>query len=80
MNEQDIDTLRANDHGLVKITTWDGEILIAKVLFVSEPNQDLSYDFVSTSKESQYAKNDEQAAYLIRFADIKSIEAAPKPS
>jgi len=53
--------------------------MLAKVRFVSESEQDLVYDLMSTSKESQYEKHDEQPAYLIKFEDIESVEAAFVP-
>ena len=74
MNDRDVETLKRNDNCLVRITTYDGEVMIARVMFVSESNQDLIYDLVSTTKESQYEKLDEQPAYLIRFNDIESVE------
>ncbi len=75
MNQKDIETLKQNDNGLVRLTTCDGEVMIARVRFVSDSNQDLIYDLVSTTKESQYEKHDEQPAYCIDFKDIKSVEA-----
>ena len=75
MNQIDIETLKQNDNGLVRLTTCDGEVMIARVRFVSDSNQDLIYDLVSTTKESQYEKHDEQPAYCIDFKDIKSVEA-----
>jgi hypothetical protein len=75
MNQKDIETLKQNDNRLVRVTTRDGEVVIAKVRFVSDSNQDLIYDLVSTTKESQYEKHDEQPAYRIDFKDIESVEA-----
>jgi len=49
-------------------------VLIAKVQHVSEEDEDVVYDLVSTTRESQYEKHDEQPAYLIKFADIDSVE------
>jgi hypothetical protein len=37
-------------------------------------SKDLVYDLVSTSKESQYEKVDQQPAYMITFQDIESAE------
>jgi len=74
MNDRDVDTLKLNANRLVRIRTYDGEVMIARVRFVSEPNQDLIYDLVSTTRESQYEKLDEQPAYLIPFKDIGSVE------
>lgn len=75
MNPEDIETLKQSDNRLVRLTTRDGEVMIARVRFVSDSNQDLIYDLVSTNKESQYEKHDEQPAYRIDFKDIESVEA-----
>ena len=75
MNPEDIETLKHNDNRLVRLTTCDGEVMFARVRFVSDSNQDLIYDLISTSKESQYEKHDEQLAYRIDFKDIESVEA-----
>ena len=74
MNQEDIETLNQNDKRLVRLTTCDGEVIIARVRFVSDSNQDLIYDLISTTKESQYEKHDEQPAYRIDFKDIESVE------
>jgi len=79
MNDRDIQTLKENDSRFVRIRTYDGESMIAKVRFVSDLNQDVIYDLVSTTKESQYEKHDEQPAYRISFEDIESVEAITPP-
>jgi len=81
MTDRDLRTLKENDNCIVRLKTYDGEVMLAKVRFVSESEQDLVYDLVSTSKESQYEKHDEQPAYLIRFEEIESVDAvSPLPS
>jgi hypothetical protein len=74
MTERDLQVLKENDHKIVRIKTYDGELLLVKVIFVSESENDLIYDLVSTSRESQYEKHDEQPAYRIGFGDIQSVE------
>ncbi len=78
MTDRDLRTLKENDNCIVRLKTYDGEVMLAKVRFVSESEQDLVYDLVSTSKESQYEKHDEQPAYLIKFEDIESVEVPAK--
>ncbi len=75
MNQEDLETLKQNDKRLVRLTTCDGEVMIARVRFVSDSNQDLIFDLISTTKESQYEKHDEQPVYRIDFKDIESVEA-----
>jgi hypothetical protein len=73
MTEKDIQILKDNYSKIVTIKTYDGEVMLAKVRFVSELERDLVYDLISTSRESQYEKHDEQPAYLIKFDDIESV-------
>ena len=75
MNPEDIETLKHNDNRLVRLTTCDGEVMFARVRFVSDSNQDLIYDLISITKESQDETHDEQPAYRIDFKDIESVEA-----
>jgi hypothetical protein len=48
--------------------------MLARVHTVSEEDEDVIYDLVSTTKESQYEKHDEQLAYLIKFQNIAHVE------
>jgi hypothetical protein len=76
VTDKDLQTLKENTDRVVRIKTYDGEVMLAKVIIASDREQDLIYDLISTSKESQYAKDDVQpAGYLIPFKDIESVEA-----
>jgi hypothetical protein len=77
MTDKDLQILKTNANRVFKIKTYDGEVLLAKVMAVSESEEDVIYDLVSTSKESQYEKFDEQPVYKIDFKDIESVEAMP---
>jgi hypothetical protein len=59
---------------VVWIICRDGERMLARVHVVSDEDGDVIYDLVSTTKESQYEKHDEQPAYLIRFENIEHVE------
>ncbi|MGI9071162.1 MAG: hypothetical protein ACR2JB_07545 [Bryobacteraceae bacterium] len=65
---------------MAKIHTLDGEVMVAKILFISEYEQDVIYDLVSTSRESQYEKPDKQPAYRIRFEEIGAVEPIDSPT
>jgi hypothetical protein len=78
MNESDIELLKTSVNKVVRIICRDGEDLLAKVRFVSDQDQEVIYDLVSTTRESQYEKHDEQPAYLINFEDIDRIEPLRK--
>ena len=75
MNQEDIEILKQNYDSLVRIRTCDGEVITALVKFVSDIHQDLVYDLVSTTRESQYEKHDEQPVYRLDFEEIESVEA-----
>ena len=75
MTESDLEILKANIDKLVRVRCRDGEVFVGKALFVSEEDQDLIYDLVSTSKGSQYEKLDLHPAYLIRFEDIDEVDS-----
>src|ERR1700687_5775283 len=77
MTETDLLLLKSSIDRVVKITCYDGETLLAKVLSVSDEDEDVIYDLVSTTKESHYEKHDEQPAYLIGFRDIEKVESVP---
>jgi hypothetical protein len=74
MDAEVLQALKFQVDKIAKITCFDGEVIVAKILFVSEPEEDVIYDLVSTSRESQYEKHDEQPAYRLLFRDIKSVE------
>lgn len=74
MTEQDLQLLKASVDKIVRIICRDGERMLARVHVVSDEDGDVIYDLVSTTKESQYEKHDEQPAYLIRFENIEHVE------
>lgn len=79
VTETDLQQLKASIDKVVKIICSDGEILVAKVHAVSEEDEDVIYDLISTTNESRYEKRDEQPVYLINFKDIKRVEAIESP-
>ena len=74
MTDEDLKTLRQRQNHIVRIHTLDGEVFIARVLFISDSEEDVIYGLISTSRESQYEKHDEQPAYRILFKDIASVD------
>ena len=74
MTEHDLQLLKMNVDKVVRISCTNGEVMLAKVHFVSEEDEDVIYDLVATTRESQYEKHDEQPAYLVKFADIEHVE------
>jgi hypothetical protein len=80
MSGSDLSTLKSQVDRVAKIHTLDGEVIVAKILFVSESEEDVIYDLVSTNRESQYEKLDQQPAYRIRFQEISAVEAIDGPA
>lgn len=78
MTEEDLQLLKASIDKLVRIVCTDGEVLVGKVHAVSEEDEDVIYDLVSTTKESNYEKRDDQPAYLIGFRHIERVERVEK--
>ncbi len=76
MTDEDLKTLRQHQNRIVRIHTLDREVFTARVLFISDSEEDVIYDLIATSRESQYEKCDEQPAYRILFKDIASVEPA----
>jgi hypothetical protein len=74
VTEQDLEVLKASVDKVVRIVCHDGERMLARVHAVSDEDEDVIYDLVSTTKESQYEKHDEQPAYLIKFQNIEHVE------
>jgi hypothetical protein len=75
MTKRDLELLKANIDKVVKIVSNDGETMLAMIHAISDEDQDVIYDLISTTKPSQYEKHDKRPAYLIKFADIKHVEA-----
>lgn len=74
MTDRDLQVLKASINKVVKIVSYDGEIVLARLHAISDEDQDVIYDLVSTTKPSLYEKHDEQPAYLIKFEDIEHVE------
>ena len=55
MNTKDLEILKANIDRVVKIIARDGESLLAKVVLVSEDDEDVIYEMVSTTRESKHS-------------------------
>jgi len=79
MNVSVTQLLKANVDKLVKIYSRDGEILVARILHVSDEDEDAIYEIFSTNQESRYREHGRHAAYLIRIQDIESVETVLDP-
>jgi hypothetical protein len=77
MDDRSLKALTENVDRLVRITVVDGEVLTAKVLSVSEEDQDVVYDLLGTDRPEKYEKHDVQPAYCLEFRHIASVVPAP---
>jgi small nuclear ribonucleoprotein (snRNP)-like protein len=74
VTEKDLQLLKASIDKVVRIVCHDGEKMLAKIHAVSDEEEDVIYDLIFTTKESQCEKHDEQPAYLITFREIERVE------
>lgn len=79
MTREDLQLLKGNIDKIVRIVCTDGEVLVARVHAVSDEDEDVIYDLISTTKETHYGKTGKQPAYLIRYRDIVRVEAVGNP-
>jgi hypothetical protein len=77
MTEHDVQLLKDNDQKVVRLRLNDGETVIAKVLFVSETEQDVIVDLISSTNITKYPKDDVQPAFQYPFRDIGTVESLP---
>ncbi len=75
MTDEDIETLKRNDHKVVKLHMKDGEIVTARVWFVSESEKDVIVDLLSSTSTERYEKSDVQPLFQYAFEDIECVEA-----
>jgi hypothetical protein len=71
MTDKDLQVLKENLRGVVRIIAVDGETMLVKVHAVSEEDADVIYDVISTDR----GPADTTHAYLIKFKDIQRVEA-----
>jgi hypothetical protein len=78
VTEDEIKFLKDHDHQTVLLHLKDGEVVKAKILFVSETEQDVIVDLISCTNIARYQKDDVQPTYQYLFKDIKSVEPDPE--
>jgi hypothetical protein len=77
--------LRAFEGKVVRLTSTEGEALLARVLHVSEDDQDVTIEILSTNQPERYirlGKNYAEGAWAIPFdfiADVGLADASGDP-
>lgn len=80
MTSRDLQILKEHDQGTVRLHMNDGEVVRVKVLFVSETEQDVIVDLLSSTNLDLYPKDDVQPAFQYAFTDIAWVEPIQKIS
>lgn len=74
MNLRAIEMLKQNEGKIVRIAFDDGEMVVARVIDVSEDDEDVIYRLVSTSSPDRYEKTDLEPTLLASLQSIVSVE------
>ena len=74
MTEQDLLVIKAGVNRIVRILCCDGEVIVAKIHAISDEDQDVICDLLSTSRPDKYEKYSEQPALLIKLVEIDHVE------
>jgi small nuclear ribonucleoprotein (snRNP)-like protein len=74
MDAKDIELLKDSIDHTVVLRCTDGEVIVAEIHSVSEEDQDIIYDVVSSSRPDEYRGTGEKAAYLIPMSEVSSVE------
>jgi len=77
MTEHDLQLLKDNDQKVVRLHLSDGEVATVKILFVSDSEQDVIVDLLSSTNITRYPKDDVPPAFEYLFRDIVSVEPIP---
>jgi hypothetical protein len=75
MKERDLQILKASIDKVVRIACCNGETMLAKIHLVSDEDQDIVFDLVSTTRPTPDEKHDgHQPAYLMQFEEVQHVE------
>ena len=74
MTDDEVKFLKEHDQQILRLHLKDGEVVKAKILFVSETEQDVIVDLISSTNIARYQKDDVQPAFEYLFEDISWIE------
>ena len=77
MNSDLLKELRASEGKVVWLTSTEGEVLSARVLHVSDEDDDVTIDILSTNQPERYVqmgKNYMDTAWAMPFSFIAAIE------
>jgi hypothetical protein len=83
MTETDIQCFKDNIDKLVEIRTVHDEYLTAKIMIVTDDDEnhvhDVMYEVISSNQIDSYALLESSGGYLLDFVDIVSVKPIVKP-
>ena len=74
MNDSEITLLEQCLGKSVRLDMRDGEVISARVRFVSRAEQDVIVDLLWTNRPERYERTDVQPAFQFLFEDIEWVE------
>jgi hypothetical protein len=77
MNSQIAERLRKLEGGLVRLSSTEGEVIISRLLSMSEEHQDVVLDLISTSQPERYdrlGRKYNDGAWVIPFEYIRDVQ------
>jgi hemerythrin superfamily protein len=77
MNSEIAERLRKLESSLVRLSSTEGEVIIARLLSISEEHQDVVLDIISTSQPERYDRLGRQyndGAWAIPFEYIRDVQ------
>ena len=74
VKSSDIEKLQQNVNRVVTLHCKDGEVLKAKLFMVRAEVGEVIYDLIDSTDPVKYTKAPADAAFLIYFDDIESVE------
>ena len=77
MNAADLQRLKANVGRRVIIHCADGEVILAEIHSVSEEDQDVIYDVVSSNRPDAPEGVSNGPAYLMLFSEVSFVALPP---
>ena len=77
MTDAEIRLLKDNDGKVVEIRRTDGEVILARVKFVSDSFRDATCDLISTTRPERSHAHSPEASWALSFDDIETVEARP---
>lgn len=74
MNLRAFAILKRNEGKVVRITFDDGEAVVARVIDVSQEDEDVIYRLISTNRPNRYEKTDVEPTLSASLESIVSVE------